>query len=52
MIYDFIEVGGGAGVVTAALREKGMVCLNLDLSLSKEFVLHTDTQLRWLYFLL
>ena len=51
--YQFIEVCGGSGVVTAELLKLGVVCGPiLDLSMSAQFNLCESRVLEWLVFLL
>ncbi len=51
--YQFIEVCGGSGVVTAELLKLGVVCGPiLDLSMSAQFNLCETRVLEWLVFLL
>ena len=53
LMYEFLEVCGGAGVVTRDLLSLGVNCGPvLDLSFSKQYDLRSHRVLEWVFFLL
>lgn len=52
MVYDFLEVAGGAGGMGGLLRTRGYAALNVDLALSRQFDMQDDVPLRWVIHML
>ena len=53
LMYEFLEVCGGAGVVTRDLIELGVVCGPIfDLSLSKQYDITKTRVLEWIIFMM
>ena len=53
MVFDFVEVAGGAGVVARAVDARDYPAVfYLDLALSPHFDLREDVPLRWFIYML